>query len=65
MLVESTCSSLRLMESNIINQITCSDMELAQPIPYHYLPTNCGHFFTYYYPKNIQEKKYGNFCKYI
>ena len=53
-LVESLCRTLRLIEENLLEQLTQSD-ELTVPQTYHFKPDGFGHFYTCVYPESIPD----------
>ncbi|XP_075235256.1 UFM1 specific peptidase 2 [Lycorma delicatula] len=51
-LVDSLCRSLRLLERNLSR----GSQPPTMPWPYHFLPSNLGHFFTIVYPKKSDDE---------
>lgn len=61
-LIESLCRNLRLVERNILSQMTKNKgktngdvLSVSMPEPFHFMPEKCGHFITRFYPKNSLE----------
>ncbi|XP_046394316.1 ufm1-specific protease 2 [Ischnura elegans] len=59
-LVESLCNHLRVSKECVLSQIQSEPDRIrlkcpSQPIPYHFLPSPCGHFITLLYPKDLKD----------
>lgn len=65
-LIESLCRSLKLNEQNLLNQLEAhheSGDDLPNitpklPIPYHFIPNECGAFITVVYPNKVSETEF-------
>ncbi|KAG7204683.1 hypothetical protein KM043_005097 [Ampulex compressa] len=50
-LVEAICRNIKLIEQSLKQQLDENGLSVKLPIPLHFKPHNCGHFFTTVYPK--------------
>lgn len=55
-LVDALCRSLRLFE----RCLSQSSKPLTPPRPYHFVPSNFGHFFTMVYQDGFSDSDLGN-----
>jgi hypothetical protein len=53
-LVESLCRTLRLIEENLVEQLSQLG-ELCTPETFHFKPENFGHFYTCIYPAGLPD----------
>ena len=56
MLVDTLCRSLRLFE----RCLSQSSKPLTPPRPFHFVPSNLGHFFTIVYQDGFTDSELGN-----
>lgn len=54
-LVESLCRTLRLIEENLLEQLSGESEDLLIPSTFHFKPDNFGHFYTCIYPDSIPD----------
>lgn len=61
-LVESILKNLKAYHLTFLKNLTEKD-SLMVPDVYHFYPPNCGHFISVWMPKEVDQKKMGEFTQ--